>query len=400
MNLSRRSNHMKIIYSILGILFGVLLVMQIAPVSAQMCLASNPGDSKSFGSALAVSDKYLAVGDPDANRVALYSRETDGNWSRIKNILPPQGSAADKAKKGFGYSLALNDKTLVIGAYLEVTRKKPNNTYQTKEFGSVYFAPITSKSIGTLREILIPDTDLLVGNVVSFLKDRIAFTGKTGIWEGQVLIADSNTGKITSRIKPPKDSSDLFGLNIKTANESLLINAPGDSQSGGVYFATIDGRLEKILFDEVDNRPFSTTGAMAISDNLIAIGRFGAFGGSDTLLFRQSANKWLLVSTVHLHGYLDASNSRFLISSTLEQEMVNYNQHSSQPDYLLLQVDADKVVVESKIRWRNNTSVLKPRGVIDSENLLLSAEGRVVQLPIANLSRSYVIKRPLRKICP
>lgn len=391
---------MKIIYSILGVLFGVLLVMQIAPASAQMCLASDPGDSKSFGSVLAVSDRYLAVGDPNANRVALYSREPDGNWSRIKNILPPKGSSADKAGKGFGYSLALNDNTLVIGAYLEVKRKKPNNTYQIQEFGSVYFAPTTSKSIGTLREISIPDTDLLVGYGVSLFKDRIAFPGKTGIWEGQVLIADSNTGKIITRIKPPKGFSDLFGLKIETADESLAISAGGSPPLGGVYLATIDGRLEKILFDEVDNRPFSTTGAMAISDDLIAIGRFGAFGGSDTLLFRQSANKWLLVDTIHLHGYLDASNSRFLISSTLEQEMVNYNQHSSQPDYLLLQVDADKVVVESKIRWRNNTSVLKPRGVIDSENLLLSAEGRVVQLPIANLSRSYVIKRPLRKICP
>ncbi|BAY81377.1 hypothetical protein NIES267_08530 [Calothrix parasitica NIES-267] len=391
---------MKIIYSILGVLFVVVLVTQIAPISAQTCLASDPSDSKSFGSALAVSDKYLAVGDPDANRVVLYSREPDGNWSRIKNILPPKGSSADKAGKGFGYSLALNDNTLVIGAYLEVKRKKPNNSYQIQQFGSVYFAPITSKSIGTLREISIPDTDLLVGHAVSFLKDRIAFTGKTGIWEGQVLIADSNTGKITSRIKPPKGFSDLFGLNIKTADESLLISANGSLPSVGAYLATINGKLEKILFDEVDNRPFSTTGSMAISEDLIAIGRIGAFGGSDTLLFRQSANKWLLVGTVRLHGFLDASNSRFLISSTLEQEMVNYNQHSSQPDYLLFRVDADKVVIESEIRWRNNTPVLEPRGVIDSEDLLLSAEGRVVQLPIANLSSSYVIKRPLRRICP
>ncbi len=37
------------------------------------CLQSKPDDSSEFGKALAINDNYIAVGDPDANRVAIYS---------------------------------------------------------------------------------------------------------------------------------------------------------------------------------------------------------------------------------------------------------------------------------------------------------------------------------------
>ena len=41
----------------------------------QTCLTSEPGDSVSFGFSVAINNKYLAVGDPTANHVAIYIRD-------------------------------------------------------------------------------------------------------------------------------------------------------------------------------------------------------------------------------------------------------------------------------------------------------------------------------------
>ena len=45
-------------------------------------LETKPDDSDLFGSSLAASDKYLAVGDPGANRVVIYLRQADNSWLR------------------------------------------------------------------------------------------------------------------------------------------------------------------------------------------------------------------------------------------------------------------------------------------------------------------------------
>ena len=83
-----------------------------ASVSSHTCLVSEPGDHETFGHALAVSKEYLAVGDPQANRVVLYQRDSGGRWIRFREILPPEGSVADQVGTGFGYSLDLHQKCL------------------------------------------------------------------------------------------------------------------------------------------------------------------------------------------------------------------------------------------------------------------------------------------------
>lgn len=73
--------------------------------SAQ-CIKSLPSDSKAFGNALAVNEHYLAVGDPQANRVVIYTRNEHGKWLRTREILPPKDSIADKVGFGFGFDVA------------------------------------------------------------------------------------------------------------------------------------------------------------------------------------------------------------------------------------------------------------------------------------------------------
>ena len=85
------------------------------PNYSPICLESKPDDSESFGTALAANDNYLVVGDPKANRVAVYQRQQESNWLRQEDILPPQ-EFSQKNGCDFGSNLALNNKILVIRA--------------------------------------------------------------------------------------------------------------------------------------------------------------------------------------------------------------------------------------------------------------------------------------------
>ena len=82
----------------------------------QICLAAEPEDTGSFGSYVAINDKYLAVGDPHANRVSIYTRDDDNQWTRTKYILPPKNSVPYRIGFGFGYYLKIDKDVLFMSA--------------------------------------------------------------------------------------------------------------------------------------------------------------------------------------------------------------------------------------------------------------------------------------------
>ncbi len=121
---------------------------------AETCLDKQIRDSYRVGESLTANQKYLAVGDPGANRVIIYQRTAAQRWIKIRTILPPKNSLIDKVGSGFGYSLALTEGTLVIGAYAS----KQNPQDQEKMFypfqpsgynGVAYTGAVYSTSIGS-----------------------------------------------------------------------------------------------------------------------------------------------------------------------------------------------------------------------------------------------------------
>ena len=125
MFLSRQPNRIKVIYLSLIALFVALFVIRTSSALSQSCIVSQPGDSEEFGRGSAINDKYLIVGDSEANRVIIYTRGSRCKWVRSREILPPEGSEAEAAGLGFGYDVALDGSTLVIGVY--GSQYKPNN---------------------------------------------------------------------------------------------------------------------------------------------------------------------------------------------------------------------------------------------------------------------------------
>ncbi len=388
----------------------MLLVLQQTD-DGKMCLANEPSDSESFGDALAVDGDYLAVGDPEANRVVLYQRTNKGRWLRTQEIVPPKGSTADRAGVGFGYALDLNQTTLVIGSHHR-GRWLPN--------GGIYTAQIRSDGTIPIQEIPIPKADLIVGYTLSLFGDKVAFTGVTEIspdlWIQRILIADILSGQIIrvigANIRPEEKSIwptiespdevgfDGFVPNVSGHQETLLIGVTSGPPKEAIYLTTAKGDLQRVEFEAP--RLYSNLYAgssVVLTDDVMAIGRSGTYGPVDTLLLRRSAAGWSFLGAANLSGPLDASGSYVLISHGQKTGMPN---NSPDPEHLLIRIDKDEMVVESEIRWQWGYQFpITANGLIDSDNLILSAEGRVVQLPIASVSKSSlrrIIQLPIASL--
>ena len=89
-------------------------------IKPKHCLTLFPEDSSSFGQTLATNGKYLAIGDPLANRVVIYQQDSQQRWQRIQEIYPPKGSIPEQTGVGFGYHLDFDDQILVIGTHHQI----------------------------------------------------------------------------------------------------------------------------------------------------------------------------------------------------------------------------------------------------------------------------------------
>ena len=227
---------------ILGLL-GIYTVVQNMPTSAKICLSSEPGDSRSFGNALAIDGKYLAIGDPEANRVVLYYQQAYGEWSRAQEIYPPPGSPTATVGSGFGYDLSLGGNVLVIGAYAEKRKPLSKEGFQwTNQLGVSFSGGVYTVAINesaTVQRIDASAEGEISGFSVAVDKDKVAFgvrkENQRGQWIGEVrLLANGRLERITS---PAGGSAqNFFGMDIALNQHQLLVAAPFDGMGAAWLF--------------------------------------------------------------------------------------------------------------------------------------------------------------------
>ncbi|MEO0834408.1 MAG: hypothetical protein AAFY16_00105 [Cyanobacteria bacterium J06642_3] len=81
-------------------------------------IVPEPEDNRdTFGAAIAINQKYLAVGDYEINRVIIYTRDNSGQWVRSKQVLPPKNSLPDEIDLGFGKEVQLEGDFLLISTH-------------------------------------------------------------------------------------------------------------------------------------------------------------------------------------------------------------------------------------------------------------------------------------------
>ena len=134
------------------------------PISPITCITPEPEDNfDSFGSSIAINNKYLAIGDFSANRVAIYTRDNSGQWNRSKIVLPPEDFVIpERANHGFGDKLHLDGNLLVVSNFNQrylvnldaITEVKPIDSAIEKSNGLATFNLLVE---GTIRKVTLSD---------------------------------------------------------------------------------------------------------------------------------------------------------------------------------------------------------------------------------------------------
>lgn len=149
--------------------------------SPAVCVDAQSGDSSIFGLSLAVNDYYLAVGDPMANRVVIYSKSENGNWIREQEILPPKNSIPDKVGFGFGRGLALDKDVLIIFTRISKLNSEVVHQEYFQEKSSIYstFRAVYKTTLNKEAKVERIDSKIknaIPGNLTAAGDGKIAFT--------------------------------------------------------------------------------------------------------------------------------------------------------------------------------------------------------------------------------
>ena len=239
--------------------------------------ADDGGEVDWFGWSAAIDGDTVVVGAPNdddmgGNAGAAYVFQFDGgNWVQQQKLLADDGAAPDL----FGYSVALEGDTLVVGA-----------ENKDSETGAVY---IFTRSRGTWSQrqkltasdgeildafgysVVLQDDQIVVGaigddDVGDTAGAVYVFTRSDDIWTQQA--------KITA---PGGATSDNFGISVALDGGTFAVGTPGDDQmaptAGAVYvFTGSDGdwglQQKVVALDGVSNAQFGTSVCL-IEDTLV-----------------------------------------------------------------------------------------------------------------------------------
>jgi len=232
-----------------------------------------------FGRSVAVSNTRIVVGAPyeDTNGSyagSAYIFDIDGNEIAKIQVFDPPGTNDAEADDNFGYSVAVSDTRIVVGAYGEDTT--------ASNAGAVYIFDIDGNGIAKIQASDAEDGDLF-GYSVAVSNTRIVvgapYEDTNGSYAGSAYIFDIDGNEIAKiqAFDPPgtndAEANDFFGNSVAVSDTRIVVGAHGRSTwTGAAYIFDIDGNeLAKIqASDAEDGDQFSDS--VAVSDTRIVVG--------------------------------------------------------------------------------------------------------------------------------
>ncbi len=242
---------MRIIYLIVLVLSGLLLPKVSMSNPNQTCLTSEPSDSGSFGFSVAINDKYLAVGDPTANHVVIYTRDSQGKWLRSKEIVPSVDSIPDQVGLGFGRDLQLDGDVLIINALTYQNTRDVTNPEDFQVRGilnSVFFG----------RYLIRLDSETEVKAIDLPMEKKSGFVQFNLLSEGKIKL-----------ITQPDNGEHRFGESFALENDLLIVGSPSYETGGGAWLFDLTRPESKPLKLAAPNSYIGAT--VAISEQFAAV---------------------------------------------------------------------------------------------------------------------------------
>ena len=215
--------------------------------------STDAGDE--FGDAVSISGDYAVVGvnaednvnGTDAGAAYIFQRTTDRAWTQVKKLTASDGVEKDR----FGYSVAIDGTTIVIGARsADVTGTNDGAVYIfDKDQGGTDNWGLVQKVVGS--ENSAKDQ---FGHSVAISGDTVAVGARLddgdGSASGSVYIFERDLGGNDSwgervRIKASDaQKGDQFGFSVAIDGNNLLVGARKDDDAGtdggSVYFLNRD----------------------------------------------------------------------------------------------------------------------------------------------------------------
>ena len=250
-------------------------------ITQQQKLVANdgaPGDY--FGISVALDGDTLVVGaygDNDKGSVYVFVR-SGSTWSQQQKLVANDGAAGDY----FGYSVALDGDTLVVGAYGD----NDKGSYS----GSVYVFVRSGTTWSQQQKLVAND-----GAAQDEFGDSVALDGDTlvvgaygdddkGLDSGSVYVfvrSGSTWSQQQKLFANDGVADDLFGITFALDGDTLVVSAPGDDdkgpRSGSVYVLVRSGttwsqQQKLVANDGAENDYFAS---VALDGDTLVVGAYG-----------------------------------------------------------------------------------------------------------------------------
>lgn len=190
----------------------------------QACLtAANAAANDIFGRSLALSDDMLAVGAPGKNGYAgaAYVFSRSGTiWTEQTNLTAPNAAANDL----FGWSLALSDDTLAVGA--------PSKDTST---GAVYVFSRSGTTWAQQAYLMAAVAYSRFGFSLALSGDTLA-VGAWGAYNSGAAYVFSRSGMVWSQqaclTASNAEATDYFGHSVSLSGDVLAVGAINEDSDG------------------------------------------------------------------------------------------------------------------------------------------------------------------------
>lgn len=273
--------------------------------------AGGPLAGAHFGAAVAMSDAYRVVGAPNARvgglaqsgQVALYDSSDD----LIATIANPTPASSDY----FGFSVAVNGDTVVIGAYGDDTG--------AQAAGSAYVYDVSSGSPLLTATIHNPTPAAFdfFGDEVAVRGDIVVVGAKRddtmGDDAGSLYVFDLSSGSAVlddTLHSPIPAADDFYGSALAFSGNTLVVSATGDDTgangAGSVY--VYDFSSGSAILDTTLNNPTPTQSDrfgsdVSVSGGIVVVGAggddTGASGAGSAYVYDLSGFNDVLVASLH-----------------------------------------------------------------------------------------------------
>jgi hypothetical protein len=235
--------------------------------------ATTPQVSNEFGTSVAVTERWLLVGEPFHDDVAnnagaahLYDART-GRY--LRKLTAPDGQAFDR----FGLSVALSGNLALVGAQF--------GDGVVVDSGAAYVFNVLTGAL--VSKLIAPDgvvTDIFGGSVA--LSGTLALVGANqesneyGVFAGSAYVFNALTGALVRKlIAPDGTASDRFGESVALSGSRALVGASDADGGGSAYVldAVTGDLLAKLTaLDRAASDNFGWS--VALSGNRALVGAF------------------------------------------------------------------------------------------------------------------------------